>query len=106
MTEREILHAVLRALGSRPDCRVWRNSVGVAVEPSSGRVVRFGVRGSSDVLGILSGSGRLVSIEVKAPSGRVSQEQQTWLDMVARFGGLSVVARSAADAVNAIEEAK
>ncbi len=51
--ERVILHETLLALGSRPDCRVFRNSVGLARDPKTGQHVQFGlVKGASDIIGL------------------------------------------------------
>jgi len=50
-TESAVLTAVLKHLGNREDCRVWRNQTG-ALPDASGRVVRFGLKGSADVIGV------------------------------------------------------
>jgi hypothetical protein len=38
------------------------------------------------------------SIEVKTPNGRIRPEQQAWLDVVLRGGGIAGIARSVTDA--------
>lgn len=100
MTERAILHQVLRALGSRPDLRVWRNNTGAARTATG--YVRFGLPGSSDLLGILLG-GRFLAIETKAPGGRLSGPQQAFREMVTSMGGCYVLARSVDEAVLGVE---
>ncbi|MFN7130779.1 MAG: hypothetical protein ACK4N5_01775, partial [Myxococcales bacterium] len=69
LTEAEIQQQILLALGSRPDCTVWRNNVGAA-RTYSGQVVRFGTKGAADIIGIVcmpapSGGclGRFIAIE-------------------------------------------
>jgi hypothetical protein len=52
--------------------------------------------GISDILGVLRG-GRALAIEVKAPKGVVSPEQEEFLALVNRSGGLGFVARSVED---------
>jgi len=42
------------------------------------------------------------SIEVKKPTGRVTDEQQIWHDQVERCGGIAGICRSVADAEHAI----
>lgn len=137
MTEAEILRDILRAVGSRDDCRLWRSNTGTAQSRDGSRFVRFGLKGTSDLLGILRLEhaaaraalersaalasfaaedlavvraalrpvGQLLAIETKSERGRLSTEQATFRRVVQDFGGLYVLARSEADAVNAVEEA-
>ena len=72
MTEAELLHQILLAIGGRPDCRVWRVNTGVARDPVSGRCVRFGQPGGADVQGLVAPHGRFLALEVKSKSGQVS----------------------------------
>lgn len=109
MSEAAILQAIRLALGRLPDVRAFRNNTGVLPD-RSGRPIRFGLHpGSSDLIGWRSVVitpemvGRtvavMVSIEAKAPSGRVAPEQQHWLDTVAAAGGIAGIARSPEDAI-------
>jgi hypothetical protein len=52
----------------------------------------------ADLLGIWAPSGRLLSVEVKSPTGRVRPEQERWAEMVARFGGVAGIVRSVEEA--------
>lgn len=100
--EHRIQNEVLAALGQRTDVRVWRANVGVARplnDPSA--VVRFGVPGQADISGILAG-GRRLEVEIKAPGGVQSAQQRAFQTMITTFGGLYVVARSAAEAIHAV----
>lgn len=101
--ESEILAEVLLAVGSRPDCRVWRANTGAA-RTREGRLIRFGMKGQADILGLCAG-GRLLAIEVKTATGRLRPEQEAFRDLVVRFGGLWILARSAEDAVAQLEAA-
>jgi len=70
----------------------WRNSTG-AVKIGTGRFMKFGKKGSSDILGILPG-GRLLCVECKAPkNGRLSPEQKQFIDDVTKAGALAIVVR-------------
>jgi hypothetical protein len=69
----------------------WRNNTG-AVQIAPGRFMRFGKVGSSDILGILPG-GRLLAVECKAKTGRLTPEQQDFLETVLGLGGLAVVVK-------------
>lgn len=104
MSESKLVAEVLIALGARADCRVWRSNSGVAKNRATGAFVRFGVPGQGDVSGILRG-GRRLEIELKTPRGRQSEEQLAFQQMIERFGGLYVLARSVDDAVAAVEGA-
>ena len=74
----------------------WRNNTGaVKLEGRSGsRFVRYGMKGSSDILGILD-DGRFLAIEVKAPTGRATPEQSCFLGEIRARGGVAFIARSA-----------
>jgi hypothetical protein len=62
-----------------------------------GRVRSFrGLRGVSDVLGVLPG-GRFLAIECKGPTGRPSPEQVEFIERVRAAGGVAFVARSLED---------
>jgi len=105
MREAPILRAIRRALGRLPDVRLWRNECGVAKH--AGRFVRYGlVRGSADLVGILSPEGRVFALEVKAPGGSLTPEQAAWLALVRRFGGFAAVVHSVDEAIGAYERAR
>lgn len=104
MSESEIQDAIRLAL---PASRVvlWRNNVGTARH--LGRFVRYGLApGSSDLVGILRGSGRFVALEVKTPKGKLHDEQKSWLRLVRDAGGFAAVVRSVQEAVDAIARAE
>jgi hypothetical protein len=74
-----------------------------------GRLVTYGLcKGSSDLIGlrqVLIGPEHLgqtlavfTAIEVKAPGGRLREEQRSFLALVERFGGYGGVAKSKAEA--------
>lgn len=56
---------------------------------------RFLRNGVSDILGVWKG--RLLAIEVKAPKGKTSPEQEEFLRLVNDRGGIGFVARSVED---------
>lgn len=83
----------------------YRNNTGAARYGK--RLVRFGVAGMPDVVGILPSGvaadgqevqpGRFLGCEVKAEDGRLSQLQRACLDNIAAAGGLALVVRSVDD---------
>lgn len=121
VTETQLQAEILRALGSRPDVRLFRNQVGQGwVGRYGGRVgegivligarkVSFGLPvGSADLIGwrIITVSPEIVgrqiaqflSVEVKTEKGAVRPEQRNWHDQVIQAGGLAMITRSVANA--------
>lgn len=95
----------MEGLGLEADLRLFRNNVGVA--EFYGSKVRYGLLvGSSDLIGILAPSGRLISLECKSETGRLTDEQDKWLRMVRRMGGFACVVRSVAEARAALKRAR
>ena len=85
-----ILNACLQYLQARGIFH-WRNNTG-AVQIVPGRFMRFGKKGSSDILGVLPG-GRFLAVECKTKSGRLSPEQKQFLADVRGLGALALVVR-------------
>lgn len=103
--ESAVLAAVMEGLGPEADLRLFRNNCGVA--EFHGVKVRYGLLvGSSDLIGILAPSGRLISLECKSETGRLTDEQEKWLRMVRRMGGFACVVRSVSDARDALKRAR
>ncbi len=86
--EATILTACKRWLDTR-GIFCWRNSVGAAC--IGGRWQSFGLKGSSDLLGVLP-DGRFLAIECKSAGGRLSPEQADFLERVQQLGGCAIVA--------------
>lgn len=102
--EAEVQRAILdtlRFLGV--DC--WRANTGAVAAEHKGRsrFVRFGVKGQSDILGILPGSGRFLAIEVKRPGNRPTADQVAFLMRVNDAGGIAFWATSARTVEHAIK---
>jgi hypothetical protein len=58
---------------------------------SGERVIRFGLKGSSDIIGIYKG--RFLGIEVKTGNARQSKDQKRFQAMIDKMGGIYVVIR-------------
>jgi hypothetical protein len=98
-SEAAVLDAILQALAVHPAVGgFWRQNTGAFVvgEGKSRRFVRFGPKGSPDIHGYLK-DGRALFIEVKKPSGRVSPEQQAFIDRAIEHHALAFTARSVSD---------
>ena len=101
MSERDVVNAVLLALSAEPGVRVWRHNVG-AMKSDTGRFVRFGLPGQSDISGILSPEGWRLEVEAKTQTGRLSESQRRWLDMINNQGGIAFIARDPHEAVRVL----
>ena len=93
--------------------RLFRNNVGMNKD-QTGRIHRLGLcKGSSDGIGwhtvtitpdmVGEDIAIFLAIEAKTPTGRVSKEQQNFIDRVKGAGGIAGGARSAEDAVNLLD---
>jgi hypothetical protein len=102
-SEHEIQQRIRLACGRGP-VRLWRNNTGALVD-QQGRFVRFGLcKGSSDLIGLRSmvvtpemlgqRIAQFVALEIKAPQGVVSPQQQAFLRLVQELGGVASVCRS------------
>jgi hypothetical protein len=104
--EADVLSAILRALDVHPAV-VWhaRMNTGSGQLTRANGVsqwIRFGFTGCPDILGQLS-DGRLLAVEVKSPSGRVSPDQQAFLNKARKNGAVALVARSVKDVWEALD---
>lgn len=109
--EGPLVAEVLLALGTRRDLKVWRNNTGMLPDPRTGRWISFGLKGSADILGIrrvqlpapYGAVGQFIAFECKSATGRLRPDQDRFRLMVESMGGVYVVVRSVADAINAVE---
>jgi len=70
----------------------WANATGAGTSPS-GQWVRYGLVGSSDILGVVRG-GLFIALEVKTGSGVQSPQQLKFESAVKAWGGRYFVVRS------------
>lgn len=102
MSEAQLQDDIRLALGAVDGLCLWRNNIGVATvdDKRSGRPykIRFGVGGpgGADLIGVYRG--RFVAVEIKTPTGRQTEEQRTFQQLVERKQGIYVILRSVEDA--------
>lgn len=105
--EAVVLDACLQLLKLR-GVFCWRsnNSAIRRTDTATGRQwMQFsGLRGVSDILGILRPSGRLLAVEAKSDVGTLTAEQELFLDAVRTGGGCAVVVYGVKD-LQALETA-
>jgi len=102
-SEKELVKTVLEYLGLKR-IYAWRNNTGATVIPGKERTrfVRYGFKGSSDVIGILP-DGRFLAIECKVGKNKVSPAQEEFLDNIANNGGLAIIAYSLDDVIERLK---
>jgi len=102
MSEQEVVNGILLAIGQAfpGTVRVWRNNSGALKDPT-GRLIRFGLTGSADILGLVKG-GRFLAIEVKTTTGKQSEAQKCFEKMIRDFGGIYILARNVGQAMGAL----
>ena len=116
MKESDIQKLIMIAISENGGI-VFRNNCGVLLNPA-GIPIRFGIGnpGGSDLIGIkptiitadMIGQtiGVFMAIEVKTATGRVTKEQQTFIDAVCRAGGRAGIARSVNEALEIARQAR
>ena len=105
--ESELVTEALRFLNRIPGVVAWRTNVGAVSADHKGkrRFVRFGFPGLSDIIGwrqeevdslppVRRFRARFVAIEIKSARGQLTPQQQGFLDLVNKTGGIAFVARS------------
>jgi len=90
--ETEILKRVMLAARSA-GLVLFRNHNGLFYD-KDGRAHKTGLcKGSSDLIGWHIHTGLFVALEIKTPTGRLSEEQKNFLDQVNKAGGIGIVCR-------------
>lgn len=86
----QLLDDIMLHVGSLPNIRIWPRSVGF----DELRKIRYGIPGESDLDGIIAPMGRRLHVEIKTGSGEMSEKQKKFREMIERFGGVYIEARS------------
>lgn len=81
----------------------WRNNTqGRIVQTKAGAIMSGSFsKGSADILGCLP-NGRFLAIEVKSPGGKISAEQQNFIDSVRRNGGVGLIVTTVDEVIRTI----
>lgn len=75
----------------------WANKTQGTYDPIRKHFRTFhGLKGVSDILGVLP-TGRFLAIEVKTPIGKLTDDQERFIDRINDTGGFAFVARSIQD---------
>lgn len=95
--EKDIQESILEYLHTKK-IYCWKEHSGGMMIDGGQRYMPIGLKGKSDILGILP-SGRFLAIEVKRPSGQCSMSQVEFIQKINNNAGLAFVARSIDDVI-------
>jgi len=98
-----LVNQILCALSKFPHIRVWSNNTGSAMSFDSERIIKFGLEGSADILGVKGPTGQLICVEVKTGKGAQSEAQKRFEKAITSRGGIYIVARSVDDALKILK---
>lgn len=90
-----LVKQILIQYGSKPYVRLWANNTGAVA--TKNRYVKFGLKGSSDIIGILS-TGQFIGLEIKTGKSKQSPQQIAFQNMLEKFNGVYILVRSINDA--------
>jgi hypothetical protein len=94
---------ILVALSKQNLGMFWANATGAGTSPS-GEWIRYGLIGSSDIIGVLN-SGRAIFIEVKTGKATQSPQQLKFEAAIKARNGLYFVARSVQNVLSFVQTA-
>lgn len=89
-TETPIQKSILEAFQAIPGVYCWRNSTGGF--KARGHFFRYGKIGSGDILGWIAPTGRFLTIEVKCPGKKQTDQQREFHANALRDGCVAIVA--------------
>jgi hypothetical protein len=93
VTSEHDIKAAIRAFLERSGFFVINLATGRLKTADGKRWVSVGKKGAADIIGCLT-DGRFIAVEVKAPNGKLSPEQQDFIALISGLGGVSIVAKS------------
>ncbi len=75
---------------------VWKNPVGLG-KTIRGDMVKFGVKGSADILGVVGPYGKFIALEIKTGRAVQNREQVNYERVMTDIGALYFVVRNEED---------
>ena len=101
--EKVILKSILDYLTAKKVFH-WRQNIGsFALTDAKGnnRYFRAGTKGMSDIIAIApDGKGQIIAIEVKSTKGKISDDQELFLQKIQDNGGMAIVARQLEEVIS------
>lgn len=86
--ESEVLHSILLKWGAHPRLRISRINTGSGYPPNSRRLVKFGVPGTGDLVGLIAPHGQMIQLETKRLKGKRRESQLTMQRVIRSLGGI------------------
>ena len=96
-----LVNAVEKLAKLKKHVFIWRNNTGAGM--MGPRYVTFGLKGSSDFIG-LSSDGRFLCLECKTGEARQNYDQKMFQKRIEELGGRYYVVRSIDDAIRILDE--
>lgn len=101
----QLVNETRLALGMEPDFTMWLNAKVTYVDGQPRAKPGLG-KGSTDLIGILAPSGRLVALEAKTGDAVPTREQRMFMELIRKRGGFSAVFHSVQEAKAALDRAR
>lgn len=95
MSENQVVNACIKWLFANK-CFVWRNNSGAYKPEGSKRFIRYGCKGSPDIIG-MTPSGRFIGVECKYGKGKLTEPQERFGENIESSNGIFIVAYSIDD---------
>ena len=83
-------------------CIVWGNETGTGLSMDGSRIISFGKKGSSDIIGFVKATGQFIGIEVKIPPDKLRPEQKIFQEVLTKNNALFFVVKSHQDVDDAL----
>jgi hypothetical protein len=91
-----LLNLTLLEISHARVAKAWRNETGTARSFDNERVIKFGFKGSSDIIGITR-SGKFLAVEIKTGKDDLRPEQKVFKKVIEENGGRYFLIRSEND---------
>ena len=91
----------LIALSKNDLATAWQNDTGVARSMTGDRVIKFGFKGSSDIIGITR-TGKFLAVEIKTGKDDLRPEQKVFKKVIEENGGKYFLIRNEDEIENMI----
>lgn len=91
------------ALSQNKLAKIWANNTGTAKSITGDRVIAYGLKGSSDNIGIAR-DGKFIAVEIKTGKDVLRPEQIAFRDLILENNGYHFVIRSEKDIGEMVNE--